>query len=138
MTTDDSTDDAGYRGPAELRLIICIASEPASDGGWWVTPLEGDLPLALDRTVDLSEEMKTALLNSEIRLAPPYEFPDVVIEALEELPLPAAFEGVGWLASHRALVLHPGGVEIGGALLRYEKGLGLVAEEEIADGYGTD
>ncbi|ASO21805.1 hypothetical protein FHR81_003454 [Actinoalloteichus hoggarensis] len=133
MTQDDRGRAADRVEPAELRLVILLAddvTEPATRiGEQSATPLAGDTPLVLHRFGELTEEMETALWNSSLRLTPPYEFSAAVVDALAELPTPAAFVDSGWLGGYRALVLPPDGVAIGGARVRYEKGLGLLVRE---------
>ncbi|APU16638.1 MULTISPECIES: hypothetical protein [Actinoalloteichus] len=132
MTAVDPIDDDRAE-PAEIRIVVLHGVASPSGGtssGTYAVPLEGDEPVDLTRTGELSASMEAALWNSVVRLVSPFEIPSSVVDALLELSPPPAFEGSPRLARHRALVLGAEGTEVGGAVLRYQRGVGLVVRHD--------
>lgn len=94
-----------------------------------LVPIEGTTAVDLDVGTPPTPELIAQLLDSSVRVSAPSDVPYEVVEAINELPIPALFARTPWLRAHRALVLHDRRVALSAFEMRYSPHLGLVVDE---------
>lgn len=117
---------------------ISVADEESVDvvimrretGGGQATPLFSDRLVDLDSPDVPAPEALADLLDSSVRLVAPTDVPFGVVDLVRQIPVPEAFQALGWLGEHRVLVVEDDGrCHLGSLALRYEPDLGLSLEE---------
>lgn len=106
--------------------VVLLHDDPVSGD---LVPLEGNIAVDLDVGTPPTPELVAQLLDSSVHLTAPSEVPYEVVEAINEVPIPAVFTQTPWLRAHRALVLRDGRVALSAFQMRYSPRLGLVVDE---------
>jgi hypothetical protein len=103
----------------------------ASRGGR-ASPVSGGDPVDLTALDSPDEDVLRALLDASLRLAVSADVPADVVRAIAATPVPRYFQRSPWLYEHRALMFTEGRCAVGGHVLRYRDGVGLLLEDADA------
>ncbi|GAB3910501.1 hypothetical protein [Microbispora bryophytorum] len=123
------TDALDFSPSMDATVAVVLLHEDPVSGE--LVALEGNMAVDLDVGTPPTPELVAQLLDSCVRLTAPSEVPYEVVEAINEVPIPAVFTQTPWLRAHRALVLHDGRAALGAFRMRYSPGLGLVVYDEL-------
>ncbi|MFI7033554.1 hypothetical protein OHB01_26035 [Microbispora hainanensis] len=121
------TDALGFSESIDATVAVVLLREGPVSGE--LIPLEGNIAVDFDAGTPPTPELVAQLLDSSVRLTAPSEVPYEVVEAINEVPIPAVFTRTPWLRAHRALVLRDGRAALGAFQMRYSPRLGLVVDE---------
>ncbi|MFI6743685.1 hypothetical protein ACIBI9_63385 [Nonomuraea sp. NPDC050451] len=103
----------------------------ASQGGRAV-PVSGGDSVDLTALDSPDEDVLRALLDAALQLAVSADMPADVVRAIAATPVPQLFQRSPWLYEHRVLMFTEDGCTVGGHVLRYRDGLGLLLEDADA------
>jgi hypothetical protein len=95
-------------------------------------PVSGGDPVDLNALDPPDEDVLRALLDASLELVVSADMPADVIGAIAATPVPRLFQRSPWLYGHRILVFNGGNCAIGGRVLCYRDGLGLLLEDSDA------
>ncbi|MGB6164784.1 MAG: hypothetical protein WCF33_20820 [Pseudonocardiaceae bacterium] len=125
MTSENDETSISLADEESVEVVIMRRD---NEGGQ-ATPLFSDRPVDLDSPDAPAPAALADLLDSTVRLVAPTDVPFGVVDLVRQVPVPEAFQALGWLREHRVLVFQDGRCHSGLLALRYDPDLGLSLDE---------
>jgi len=107
--------------PFEEKIDVVVLEA----GSGCTVSVAGHIPVNLVADVEPVGDLLTELLAATVQVRADEGTPPEVLNALRDLPVPAAFRTSPWLDASRAIVLHDGAVRIDELTARYSGSSGL-------------